>query len=127
MRETKIKVIVVDDHVAFRNELATLIGGFKEFTVLCQADNGNQLIEQLEAGALPEIILLDINMPGMNGYDTAFWLKTYYPQIKVLALSMNDNPKAISRMLENGTRGFLLKDSEPGQLKTILMALAQKD
>jgi len=75
---------------------------------------------------LPDIVLLDINMPEMDGYETAQWLKQHHPDVKVLALSMYDNETSIIRMLKSGARGYILKDSEPGELKAALRALEEK-
>ena len=74
----------------------------------------------------PNIVLLDINMPVMDGYATAAWIKTNYPEIKVLALSMYDDEEAIIKMLKNGARGYILKDSHPSELKAAIESLASK-
>ena len=117
-------VVLVDDHVNFRNELAHVIGGFGEFIVPWQADNGKHLIRQMAKSTLPDIVLLDINMPEMDGFETAAWLRDHYPEVKVLAISTWDNEKTISRMLSLGARGFVLKDSEPGDIRMMLLDLS---
>ena len=115
MIKKEISVVLVDDHIHFRNELANLIDSFAEFVVPWQADNGKHLIKQLAArGGAPDIVLLDINMPEMDGFETAAWLKNHYPGVKVLAISTYDNEKTINRMLSLGACGFVLKDVEPG-------------
>lgn len=118
-------VALVDDHVLLRNGLASLVEdlGYK---VIIQAENGKVLVDKIKEGQVPDIILLDINMPVMDGYATAAWLKKNYPSVKVLALSMNDDDQAIIRMLRNGARGYLLKDNEPEELKTALSAVLNK-
>lgn len=83
-------------------------------------------MEKLDHRNLPEIILLDINMPEMDGYETAAWLKSHYPEIKILVLSMYDNENSIIRMLKSGARGYILKDAEPAELKNALDAVAKK-
>jgi two-component system invasion response regulator UvrY len=122
----KTTVVLVDDHILLRNGLATLIRSFGDFTVLFEADNGKQFMEQLKSEILPDIVLLDINMPEMDGYETALWLKRNHPTVKILALSMYDNDNAIIRMIKNGAKGYILKDIEPGELKTALNALVRR-
>lgn len=118
-------IVLIDDHVLLRNGLANLVKDLG-YGVLFEADNGKDFIEKLKPKFLPDIILLDINMPLMDGYETANWLKKLYPQIKVLALSMNDNENAIIRMLKAGAKGYILKDIDPSELKTALNDLMTK-
>jgi len=116
----------VDDHVLLRNGLASLIRGFGEYEVLFEACGGKDLIRQLQNSRLPDIILLDINMPEMDGYDTACWLRRNFPEIKVLVLSMYDTDSAIVRMLKNGAKGYVLKDIDAGILKVALDSVLEK-
>ena len=116
----------MDDHVLLRNGLASLIRGFGEYEVLFEACGGKDLIRQLKNSRLPDIILLDINMPEMDGYDTACWLRRNYPDIKVLALSMYETDNAIVRMLKNGAKGYVLKDIDAGVLKVALNSVLEK-
>jgi two-component system invasion response regulator UvrY len=119
----KAKIAMADDHVMLRNGLATLL---KEagYAVLFQASNGQEFIEKLKAQDLPQVALMDINMPGMDGFETALWLKKAHPQIKVLALSMLDDETAIIRMLRAGAKGYVLKDSDPEELQRAIDAIA---
>ncbi|MFZ1530180.1 MAG: response regulator transcription factor [Ferruginibacter sp.] len=95
--------------------------------MLYEADNGKHFIEQLQAtGLVPDMVLLDINMPVMDGYDTAVWIRTNKPGIKVLALSMNDNENSILRMLRSGAVGYILKDADPKELALAIEAISQK-
>ncbi|HEY1112640.1 MAG TPA: response regulator transcription factor [Chitinophagaceae bacterium] len=119
------KVALVDDHVLLRKGLASLLEDL-DHDVVCQADNGKAFTEQLSGTTLPEVVLLDINMPVMDGYQTAQWLKQHHPDIRVLALSMNDDEHAMIRMLKNGARGYVLKDCEPQELRTAIHALMTK-
>lgn len=119
-------VALVDDHVLLRNGLASLVKSFGNFTVLFESNNGKHFIEQLIPGSLPDIVLLDINMPEMDGYDTAQWLKKNHPEVKVLALSMYDNENSIIRMFKAGARGYILKDCDPLELKHALDSVVRK-
>jgi len=93
--DEKIKVVLIDDHVLLRSGLRGLVESFDRCTVLFEADNGKDLISKLQPDHLPDIVLMDINMPEMNGYETTLWLKNNHPDVKVLALSMYDNENAI--------------------------------
>ena len=122
----KPSVALVDDHVLLRNGLANLIRSFGEYSVLFEAGNGNDFIRQLKPRTLPDIVLLDINMPDMDGYETALWTKRHYPEIRILALSMYDTDNSIIRMLKNGVKGYILKDSDPAELKMALESVIHK-
>lgn len=117
---------MADDHSLIRNGLANLIDTFDGFKVIFQAGNGQEFIDALKPKALPDIVLMDINMPKKDGYDTTRWLRNLYPDIKVLALSMYDNESVIIRMIKNGACGYILKDAEPSDLRRALNEIVQK-
>jgi len=121
-----LNVVLVDDHVLLRHGLANLIESFGDYKVLFEADNGKDFMERLDKAYLPELVLLDINMPEVDGYETCLWLKNNYPKIKVLALSMYDNENAIIRMFKAGAKGYILKDCDPAELREALNALGVK-
>jgi DNA-binding NarL/FixJ family response regulator len=118
----KTKMALADDHVLLRNGLANLLRDL-DYEVLFEADNGKMFTEKLNSDNLPDVVLMDINMPQMDGYETTFWLKQNYPGVRVLALSMYDDENAIIRMLKSGARGYILKDSDPSELKTAIQAI----
>lgn len=122
----KIKVALVDDHRLFRKGMAELINSFPSYTVFCEAANGLELQNLIKPGQLPDLLLLDVNMPQMNGYDCMQWLSDFYPQIPVLALSMLDSDKNILRMLKMGIKGYLLKDAHPHELLSAMNSIMQK-
>lgn len=123
----KIQVAVVDDHTLLRNALAKLIDSFDNFSVFFEAQNGEELKEKLRKRLIPEIILLDVNMPGMNGFETAEWLFKNHPQIKILALSMFSDENTIIRMLKLGAKGYIMKTAEPEELHLALKSVMQKN
>lgn len=120
-----ISVGLVDDHVLLRKGLAALVSD-RGFKVSVQADNGQQLTEILSRSNIPDVLLIDISMPVMDGYATAKWLKDKYPQVKILALSMYDDDQSVIRMLQNGARGYLLKDCQPEQIMRAIETVHEK-
>jgi two-component system, NarL family, invasion response regulator UvrY len=121
----KTKIALADDHVLLRNGLANLLREF-DYDVLFEADNGEDFIKKIKSYGVPDLVLMDINMPVMDGYDTTSWLKKNLPQVKVLALSMYDDENAILRMLKSGAKGYILKDADPSELKSALSAILTK-
>jgi two-component system invasion response regulator UvrY len=123
MSTVKYQIALADDHSLIRKGLVELVNSFDSYQVLFHVGNGQELIDRIETGTVPEIVMLDVNMPKKDGYETAFWLKTHYPDIRVLALSMYDEETAIIRMLKNGAKGYIFKDAEPKELKEALDAI----
>jgi two-component system invasion response regulator UvrY len=122
----KLKVALVDDHKLFREGLAELINAFPGYRTCLEADNGRDFVERLNTTDLPDIILLDVSMHEMDGYQTASWLKSHHPGIKVMVLSMFDNENAIIRMMRLGVKGYLLKDIRKKELKEALDSIISK-
>jgi two-component system invasion response regulator UvrY len=122
----KANVVLVDDHILLRNGLSTLINTFNNCSVLFEANNGKDFLDKLNPEMLPDIVLMDINMPEMDGYETASWLKNNYPDVKVLALSMYDNENSIIRMFRAGAKGYILKDSDPAELEAAISSIISK-
>lgn len=111
-----ISVIIVDDHNLFGQSLKGLIGSFPNFKVLEVLKNGQELVDYLSNDRLlPDIILLDVRMPVMNGFETMEWLRKNRPDQKVLALTMEDDEETIIKMIKAGCRGYLIKDIEPDE------------
>lgn len=118
-----VTIALADDHVLLRTGLANLLRD-DGHAVLFEANNGMDLMacikKHLES---PDVVLMDINMPHKDGYETTQWLKDHYPLVKVIALSMYDDEEAIIRMLRCGAKGFLLKDCEPPELLAAIRAV----
>jgi DNA-binding NarL/FixJ family response regulator len=113
----KIKIAVVDDHQLFRRGLISLVKSLDEnINVIFEAENGQDLIQKLKAEPEPDLILLDISMPVMNGFETAQYLQKNHPNIKILVLSMNEDEVSLVKMLNYGVKGFVGKDIEPEEL-----------
>jgi two-component system, NarL family, invasion response regulator UvrY len=120
-------IILVDDHHVLRDALAKLINDFEGCKVTNVAGNGEELAQILNQGAKPDLIILDLNMPVMDGYATADWLKENRPEIKVLILTMYDSDIALIRLLRQGVRGFLKKDIHPNDLKIAINEVIKND
>ncbi len=121
------KVALVDDHEMLRSGLAGLINTFPDFKVISEAGHGKEFIDNLNREELPDIVLLDITMPVMDGYETALWIKNELPNTKILVLSMLSNDMAIIRMLRNGVKGYILKESKPAILKQAMESIIKND
>ncbi len=124
--EKDYNLVIVDDHLLVADSLKNLIEMFSGYHVLYHAKNGLDLQQKMKLDVLPDIILLDVNMPVMNGYDTMEWLAKDYPDIKVLALSMDDDEQMVLKMLSKGANGYLLKDIHPETLKVALNEVLEK-
>jgi len=113
-----IKTIgIADDHALFRKGLAALINLLPGYQVTLEAANGQELITRLQDQPAPDIMLMDIVMPVMDGYAATEWLNEQHPDCRVLALSTMDAETAIIRMIKSGAKGYILKDAEPEELK----------
>lgn len=120
------KLAVVDDHTLLRKGLVELLQGKgMDYEVVLEAKDGVEFFAKLNPQNLPDVILMDINMPNLDGYRTAEQLKRQYPELHILALSMYDDESAIIGMLRSGARGYILKDSEPMELKCAIESIAK--
>lgn len=120
-----ISVVLVDDHTLLRNGLTNLVINLG-YEVLYECGNGKQLIERMGKNRDPDLVLMDINMPEMNGFEATLWLKENRPLVRVLALSMYDDENSIIRMIKNGAGGFILKDTNPSELKLAIDSVISK-
>lgn len=121
----KIKIAIADDHLLFRKGLAQLLMD-DIFSIEIQADNGKDLIEQLEHHKDVQVVLMDISMPVMSGFEATDWIKKNLPTARVLALTTSDADADVIRMIRAGAKGYLLKDSEIITLKKAIVEIAEK-
>jgi DNA-binding NarL/FixJ family response regulator len=122
-----LNIAIVDDHNLFRKGLIKLInlGNIQDkYNILFEADNGNDLKEKVSCPPFPDIILMDIDMPDMNGFEAVDWLQRTHPSIKVLVISMVESEDAILRMLRLGVKGYLSKDIEVEDMHQALETIA---
>lgn len=119
-------IVVVDDHILLSQAIGELVGNFQGFKVLYLCNNGQELIRKLkQTENIPDIVLMDVNMPVLNGIETTAYLKEHYPLIKVLALSIEEDENVIMKMLRAGARGYLLKDIKKSELFTALQEVSK--
>lgn len=124
-----IKLAIVDDHNLFRKGLIKLINlGDKDnkYSILFEAENGNELKEKLDKRSLPDIVLMDVDMPDTDGYESVSWLKKYYPEINILVVSMFESEEAILRMIKLKVNGYLSKDIEVEDMHQALEDIIRK-
>ncbi|NML70288.1 response regulator transcription factor [Chryseobacterium sp. RP-3-3] len=120
----KKTIVIVDDHILIAKALEGIIGNFNEFEVIYVCENGKDLIDKLENNSkIPDIVLLDISMPIMDGFETAAWLTQNHPGIQVMALSMQGDDNSVIKMIKNGAKGYLLKNTHPKELEIALTKL----
>jgi two-component system invasion response regulator UvrY len=122
-----VKLALVDDHTLFRKGLIGLIEYVDpRYRILFEAENGSDLQTKLNEDELPDIVLMDVNMPKLDGYATMQWLNDTFPKIKVLVVSMIEHEESIMKMLKLGAKGYLTKDVEPTELREALHAVMNK-
>lgn len=111
-----IKLCIADDHRLFREGFKSMLSGVKDFQFVFEASNGQELIDQLETDPC-DIVLLDVNMPVMDGIKATSILCERFPDLKIIVISMFDEDRFVTHMLELGVNGYLLKDSSPDEVE----------
>lgn len=123
----KTTIVIVDDHLLIAKAITSIIDQFREFEVLYECDNGRMLVEKLKGkNQIPDIVLLDISMPLMDGFETARWLRENHPAIKIMALTMQGDDESLIRMIKSGATGYLNKNVHPVELEKALIAILKK-
>ncbi|MDI1256711.1 MAG: response regulator transcription factor [Flavobacterium sp.] len=111
-----LKIAIVDDHQLIRKSLKLMISSFDGIEVLFEAENGKDLLQNLENNNL-DVVLLDIHMPKMDGFETCTILHRLYPSLKILVLSVLDDKESIQKILDCGAHGYLTKNVDPEQFQ----------
>ncbi|QIA07241.1 response regulator transcription factor [Draconibacterium halophilum] len=128
MNDTKVDIVVTDDHKLFRKGMVALLDDFEIVGNIYEAGNGNELLELLEKlEKEPELVLLDINMPEMDGVEVTGHLRKNYPDIRILILSMEDTPQLVAHLVGEGVNGYLLKNAEPDELELAIKKVMKND
>jgi DNA-binding NarL/FixJ family response regulator len=122
----KINLLIVDDHRLFRKAMVRLLKTFDRIGEVWEAENGKECIEKMEQHPV-EVLLLDLEMPRMNGVEVAENIIPKYPDLKIIVLTMHDSEKYMIHMLELGVHSFLLKNTDPDELYLAITSVIEKD
>ncbi|VXB05888.1 DNA-binding response regulator [Flavobacterium sp. 9AF] len=119
-----MKVAIVDDHQLFRKSLAHLLNSFDDIDVVFQANNGKEFLNCIDQIQI-DLVLLDIQMPEMDGFQTCRVLRDKYPNIYILIISQLTTKESIHRVMELGAHGFFTKNSDPDQLQNAIVSIKE--
>ncbi|WP_434979206.1 response regulator [Daejeonia sp. YH14] len=123
----KIKLAIADDHKMVSKAIENMISSNGKMKVIINANNGEKLMEEIKTAEVkPDIVLMDINMPFKNGIEATQEISENYPEIRVIALTMEDNENVIIKMLRAGAKGYLLKDMTPDILFKAIETVYEK-
>ena len=120
-------IVIVDDHLLIAKAISSMISGFKFYDVLYEVENGKELTDKFQIEKnIPDIVLLDISMPVMDGFETAAWLKQNHPAVKVIVLTMQGDDISLVKMIKAGAISYLNKNVHPTELQKALDAVWEK-
>ena len=119
-----VRLAIVDDHILFRKGLRALLSGYAGIEVVCEAGNGQELLELLDQGVRPNVILMDMQMPILDGLQTTRLLRTQFPGVRVVIISMHDDPSLVSTVLTEGAHSYLVKNTSPEEMRSAVLAAA---
>lgn len=120
-------VVLVDDHLLIAKAIGSVIEQFPGYEVLYECENGSSLMERCRNKKdIPDIVLLDISMPVMDGFQTAQWLRDHHPDVMVMALSMRGDDDSLIKMIKSGAKGYLHKNVHPTELEKALDSLVKR-
>jgi DNA-binding NarL/FixJ family response regulator len=122
-----IRIMIADDHQLMIDGIKGALSSVSDFEIIGEALNGYQVLEKIEAGLCPDVILMDINMPKLDGLECTRQLTRKHPECKVIALSQFDEKRFVKRMVKNGAMGYLLKDAGKEKLVEAIRAVASGD
>ena len=120
-----IKVAIADDHKIFRKGVILSLRQYANIKFVLEAENGEELLAGI-AEAAPDVVLMDLRMPQKDGIETTKILSKQYPHIYVLVLSMHEDERFVSHLMENGANGYLLKNAEPQEIRRAIMDVFEK-
>ncbi|GAA4370880.1 hypothetical protein GCM10023185_45780 [Hymenobacter saemangeumensis] len=119
-----VRLAIVDDHILFRKGLRALLSGYAGIEVVCEAGNGQELLECLDQGIRPDVALMDMQMPVLDGLQTTRLLRMQFPSVRVVIISMHDDPSLVSTVLAEGAHSYLVKNTSPEEMRGAVLAAA---
>jgi two-component system, NarL family, response regulator DegU len=124
-----IKIAIADDHLLFRKGIITILGQSPNLEFVLEAINGKDLIDALALNTttMPDVILMDVQMPVLDGIKATEYVKEHFPSIKVLILSMHDEDNFVTHLMELGANGYLLKDTDPEEVEIAIKTVYEED
>jgi DNA-binding NarL/FixJ family response regulator len=122
---SQIKVAIADDHKIFRKGVILSLRTYPNIKFVQEAENGDELLAGL-AESQPDIVLMDLRMPQKDGIETTKLVSKLYPNIKVLVLTMYEDERFVSHLMENGANGYLLKSADPSEIKKAIMEVMSR-
>lgn len=118
-----IHLLIADDHQLLIDGIKTALSGLEDIQIVAEVNNGYQVLEKLDSGLKVDVILMDINMPKLDGLNCTKMVRKKYPQTRVIALSQYDEKRFVKQMVKNGASGYLLKDSSRDTLEKAIRAV----
>jgi len=122
----QLKVYIADDHTLFRKAMVNLLRSFERVRDVKDAENGKELLTLVKY-EVPDVVIVDLQMPVMDGSETSAQIINKFPEVKIIVLTMHDSNKFILHMMDLGVHAFLLKNTEPDELEKAIYAVADKD
>jgi DNA-binding NarL/FixJ family response regulator len=120
-----IKVAIADDHKIFRKGVILSLRHYNNIKFVLEAENGQELLDHIEE-AQPQVILMDLRMPVKDGIETTKFISKHYPEILVIVLTMHEDEKFVIHLMENGANGYLLKSTDPVEIKKAITEVVSK-
>lgn len=128
MSREKLNIIVTDDHKLFRKGICALLSDFDFVNEIDEAGNGEELIDLIKSKAeAPDLVLLDVNMPVMDGIEATKYLKSHYTDLRIIIISMEEDVQLVSHLVEEGVDGYLLKNADPDELEMALRMVMKNE
>ncbi|HEX8357412.1 MAG TPA: response regulator transcription factor [Segetibacter sp.] len=121
----EIKVAIADDHKIFRKGVILSLRHYSNIKFVLEAENGQQLIDGIEE-AKPDVVLMDLRMPVKDGIETTKYISVHYPDLFVLVLTMHEDKRFVMHLMENGANGYLLKSTDPAEIKKAITDVVDK-
>lgn len=120
-----IKVAIADDHKIFRKGVIISLRHYSNIKFILEAENGQDLLDGIKE-VKPDVILMDLRMPVKDGIETTKYISQHYPNIAVLVLTMHEDERFVIHLMENGANGYLLKSTDPAEIKKAITDVVEK-